>query len=271
MDNRNRMIFAIISGLIIFIISIIIAFISFSILESSAEATLKSWKLGGAFAAFVFTASLLTSIIFQFYKQLTSDKIKACQQQIQDLQNKLIRGATCPKDYVIDLDDKHKIVFSRPNDWSPKGGILYQYIKINPSNIFPTNFNVIYHHKKEFTQLFEHLDFGNFDGTQNDIEKLYNTYFTSEVASLKAILQAEDLELTKEYIFIDNIKSMKLTVTSTFVPSNFDEKKRMCQTGVVTYVSKLNALFSFTFSDSKESYTKSSEVFNNVITSIRFL
>jgi hypothetical protein len=57
MDNKNRMLFAIISGLVIIIISIIIAYISFSILESSAEANLKNWKFGGAFAAFVFTAS----------------------------------------------------------------------------------------------------------------------------------------------------------------------------------------------------------------------
>lgn len=269
MDNRNRMIFAIISGLIIFIISIIIAFISFSILESSAEATLKNWKLGGAFAAFAFTASLLTSIIFQFYKQLTSDKIEAYQQQIQELQNKLIRGATCPTDYVIDLDEKHKIVFSRPSDWYPRGGVLYQYVKKAPSNTFATNFNVVYHDKNEFTNLYGHLDFDNFNGTQIDIEKLYDAYSTNEVASLKTTLQAEDVNLTKEYVFIDNIKSMKFTLTSTFQVT--DKKERMCQTAVVTYVSRLNALFGFTFSDSEESYTKSSEVFNTVITSIRFL
>ena len=59
--------------------------------------------------------------------------------------------------------------------------------------------------------------------------------------------------------------SMKLTITYT------TNKKRLCQTGVTTYVPRLNALFSFTFSALEETYTKSSEVFNNVITSIRFL
>ena len=203
MDNKNRMLFAIISGLVIITISIIIAYISFSILESSAEANLKTWKFGGGFAVFVFTASLLTSIIFQFYKQLTSDKVKEYQQLIQELQSKLIKGATCPPDYVIDLDEKHKVVFSRPNDWHPKGGVLYQYFKKDPSGIFDTNFNVFYYDKKDLGDLYQRLKLGSFDSTRINVDKLYDAYSDGGVKSIKDV--AQDLNFTKEYIYVDNI------------------------------------------------------------------
>lgn len=269
MDSKNRMKFAIIAGFCILIVSIIIAYICFSILDSSAEATLKNWKLGGAFAAFVFTASMLTSIIFQVYKQLTGDKIEEYRQQIQELQNKLIRGATCPADYVIDLDEKHKIVFSRPNDWHPKGGILYQYLKKDSLNIFHANFNVLYMDKNDLADLYANLNLGNFDHNKVDIEKLYNTYSEIEINNIKDGLIAKDLNITKEYVSIDNIKSMKYIMTYTGQLNN--KGMKLCQSVVVTYVPRLRALFSFTFSDSEQKYTKSSEVFNNVINSIRFL
>ncbi|MBU1043170.1 MAG: hypothetical protein KJ915_02075 [Candidatus Omnitrophica bacterium] len=269
MDSKNRMTFAIISGFCILIVSIIIAYICFSILDSSAEATLKNWKLGGAFAAFVFTASMLTSIIFQIYKQMTSDKIEEYRQQIQELQNKLIKGAICPPDYVIDLDERHKIVFSRPSDWDPKGGVLYQYIKKDPLNIFHTNFNVVYFAKNDLTDLYSNLNLGAFDASQINIEKLYGAYSEAEAANLKVGCNAENVTLTKEYIFVDNGKSMKFIMTSTCKPN--DKKIKLCQTGVITYVPRLKALFSFMFSSSANTYTESSEIFNNVITSIRFL
>ena len=43
------------------------------------------------------------------------------------------------------------------------------------------------------------------------------------------------------------------------------------QIGVITYVPNLRAFFFFTFSDDKTDFFESSTVFNNVITSIRFL
>lgn len=269
MDNKNRMIFAIISGLVIFAISIIIAYISFSILESSAEADLKEWKFGGAFAAFVFTATLLTSIIFQFYKQMTTDRIKEYQQLIQELQSKLVKGAPCPPNYVIDLDEKHKVVFSRPGDWHPKGGVLYQYYKKDPTGIFHTNFNVVYYDRNDLSDLYQVLNMGHFNIAQIDVDKLYEAYSEAEAKSVRTAFNAEDENVTKEYIFIDTIKSIKFIMTYTCNVNN--TKLRLCQTGVSTYVPRLSALFSFVFSDREETYIKSSEIFNNVITSIRFL
>ncbi|MCX9026229.1 MAG: hypothetical protein OIN85_09070 [Candidatus Methanoperedens sp.] len=271
-DENNKMKFALISGCIIFGMSIFVAYIFFSILESSAEANLQHWKLGGAFAGFVFTASLLTSITFQVYKHLTTDSIAKFHEQIQELQSKLIRGAPCPQGYEIDVDEKHKLVFSRPEKWLPKGGLLYQYIGQDKI----ANFNVVYQSEKDLSDLYDRLNLPKFDSANVDIDAIYDTGSNTEaikagiVAASRGVVENESL--TKEFILVDDLKSLKLIFSYEY--SNQDkgiDKRRIRQSGVFTYVPKLKALYLFTFTDNEENYLKSSEVFNNVIRSIRFL
>lgn len=122
MDSRWKMVFSLISGTIIVLVSVFVAYVCFNLLESSAVADLKGWKLGGAFAGFVFTFSILTSATFQFYKHITADQTEKYRQQIQELQLKLIKGAPCPPGYEIDLDERHRLVFARPNGGHPAEG-----------------------------------------------------------------------------------------------------------------------------------------------------
>ena len=271
MDERKGMTFALLSGIVILGMSIFVAYICFNILDSFAEASLQNWKFGGAFAGFVFTASLMTSITLQVYKQMTTDRIEKYRDQIQELQTKLVKGAPCPEGYTIDIDEKHKLVFSRPQQWLPLNGILYQYIeKKDVSNISIANFNVIYQSEEDLS-----LNLG-IDLANLDIYKLYETVMNLSIENLKKLLKLlqnanlENVNITQEFILVDNIKSLKWILTYTEVDSNSNEN-RMCQCGVYTYVSRLNSLYEFTFTDKEENYLISSEVFNNVIRSIRFL
>src|SRR5271169_1662071 len=103
-------------------LSLLVAFVTFGLLKSSAQADIRGYKLGGAIAAFAFTAGLLTSAFFNVYRLLTADQLKEYAKRIEELQAKLIRGAPCPAGYTIDLDEKHKFVFARPGNWQPKEG-----------------------------------------------------------------------------------------------------------------------------------------------------
>ncbi len=249
--------------------SIIVAYVFFSILESSAQATLQNWKLGGAFAGFVFTASLLTSITFQVYKHMTTDRIDTFREQIQELQSKLIRGAPRPQGYVIDIDERHKLVFSRPEKWLPKEGLLYQYIS-NKKLEFKANFNVIYTSETDLCDLFDQLKLGKFDSVNVDLEKLYDIFAQGNIRGLEPF-QAENVSETKEFILVDDIKSLKQIISYTLPNPIGTDIKNLCAAAIYSYVPRLKALYQFTFSDSKENFLESSEVFNNVIRSIRFL
>lgn len=272
MDERKMMTFALILGVIVLGMSIFVAFISFTILESSAEASLQNWKFGGAFAGFVFTASLLTSIILQFYKLMTADRIATYRDLIQELQTKLIKGAPCPQGYTIELDEKHKLVFTRPQNWLPLKGILYQYLEKRTSDRSNANFNVTYQSKDDLSNFYEQSNLGKFDPANVNVAKLYDIVTELNVDILKNVLPLyENDSLSKEFILVDSIKSLKWILTYTTLQSNGKDKIRMRHSAVYTYIPRLNALYAFTFCDSEEDFLKSSEVFNTVVRSIRFL
>jgi hypothetical protein len=264
------MTFALISGIVIFAVSTIVAAIFFGILESSAEATLQNWKLGGAIAGFAFSAILLTSITFQFYKQVTANDVNKYRDQVIELQSKLIRGAPCPDNYVVEVDERHKLVLSRPEAWLPKEGILYQYVEKKPGDAMPANFNVVYQNKNDLADMYKQLNLGPFNADKINSENLYEAIINASVVFTQAMFADYSKgNITKEFIFVDELKSMK--VTHSYSGTIGTAKVNMCQCSVFTYVPRIKAMFQFTFTDNSEDYLKSSEVFNNVISSIRFL
>lgn len=273
MKGRNNMIFAIISGIVIFGVSIFVAYICFNILKSSASANLKEWKLGGAFAGFVFTALLLTSITFQIYKQLAADLVSEYLKEIQELRLKVIKGAPCPSGYTIELDEKHKFVFARPQKWLFNEGILYQYVDKRANDIIPANFNVIYQSTSDLSEFFEANKLGTFDPDNMEVEKLYDIITNGTIAAIRQYFNPGDEHLLKEYVIVDGYKSLKWVYSYTRIESDGKNeiKIRMCQSAVYTFVPKLKALYEFTFTDNEEDYLISSEVFSNVERSIRFL
>ncbi len=272
------MTFALIAVTVIVALSAFIGYLFFSILNSSAEASLQNAKLSGAFAGFFITASLLSTLTFQFYKQITADQITKYRDQIQELQTKLVKGAPCPEGYTIEVDEKRKIVFSRPEEWLPKLGILYQFVEKNPLGMFAANFNVFFQGLTDLPDIYRQYKLGDFDPDKFEADKVYDDLVIASVADAKAYIQNSGLPyeneaLTKEYIDVDSIKSIKATLAYTTVldPAKAATKLGIIQCFVVTYVPNMKGTFLFTFSDNEEDYLKSSEVFNKVISSIRFL
>jgi hypothetical protein len=265
METRSRMILVWISGVIIVGLSLLVAYVCFSILGSSAEGTLRNYKVGGGLAGFLITASFLSSTLMSIYRVLTADQISEYRKQIQELQTKLIKGAPCPPDYSIDVDEKHRLVFARPKNWEPRGGILYAYVETpRPDDDFPANFVVTFFGEKEIAAAYgkDLADAsGKLDESLTGIDKLYET-------RMRASEQLTNVELSREYITVDGIRSAKWGVTWT-PPGGTNGVVR--QIGVVTYVPSMKCLFEFAFSDDKAGFFVSSAVFNNVISSIRFL
>lgn len=272
MDSKKKFIFAIISSITILFVSLFVAFICFKLLESTAETNLKGWKLGGAFAGFVFTASMLTSIVFQFYRQMTAEQVEDYRALVQELQSKLIKSAPCPDNFTIDIDERHKLVFARPTEWIPRGGLLYQYVNRCASGNIPANFNVTFLSNRDLLDYYR-IEIGEEKLDLNDLYKKVITYQTNNVKN--AFPEFKELDLMQEYTVIDEVKSVKYVHKYSYSGGQNKDKERIivnvCQAGLYCYVKKAKGIFIFTFSDDEEEYLRSSEVFNSVISSIRFL
>lgn len=272
MQPRGRMIFALTAGVIVIVVSVLVSYVCFKILESSAEADLDEWKLGGAFAGFVFTASILTSIVFQFYKQMTSETLDSYREQIQELQTKLIKGAPCPEGFTVDIDERHNLVFARPETWTPKGGLLYQYVEpLKKDDPFVANFNVTYWPQDVIRDLLK----GEFDPDNVDLEVLYNLIGGITSKSVEELLPGyEKVSEAHEYVHVDGLRSLKHVHSyraKMAAESADDARIEIRQTAVTTYVPRKKALYQFVYSDDSKDYLASSEVFNQVTSSIRFL
>jgi len=269
MESKNRMTLAVIVIVVIAIVSVAVGYVCFNILESSAEATLKEWKLGGGIAAIILTFSILASMLMQIYKLMAKSEAEELQEQLADqkeksnhlimeLQNKLIRGAPTPEGFTIDVDEKHKLVFARPVDWVPRGDFLYQYIRKG----FASNFNVISKNQQDIEELFKTYNWGEFN-----IDNLYLKISNGDLDALKVgVPYKSEPVVIDEYINIDNLKSLKRNIV--YEPLN---GTRLHFIGAYTYVPRLKALYCFTFTDEEENFVKISEIFNIIINSIRFL
>ena len=279
---------ALVFGIAVVGTSIAVATVAFKFLESSAEANLQNWKLGGAFAGFAFTALLLTEICMQIYRRLQGNELEDYRKQVQELQAKLVRGATPSPGFVIDVDEKHFLVLARPKEWRPKGGVLYQYVAPGlatgdflraPSarkrpdrarDVFSANFNVVHVPQEELKLLYSAEGRSTFDPANPDLEELYGLVLASSVSGLKTLDGYREIGTAPEYLTVDGHKSVKQIHTySVNDPEGRAVTVRTCT--VCTYVPRRAAAYLFTFSDNVEDYLRSSDVFNEVISSIRFL
>ena len=250
-------------------VSLVVAYICFNILASSAQASLQDWKLGGAFAGFVFTAGLLSSIIIQFYNRMATDETEKYRMIADELRLKLLKGTEAPAGYTVDVDEKFKVIFARPGTWSPRHGILYQYIDKTKTE-FATNFNVVYMSHDDIALDFAQRHLDPFDPNSIDLAKLYKIGL-DEVREMVSTIHGDEKSLTSEWMSIDGNRSQKYIHTYTIPTTKDNPPCEMCQIGIFIYVARLKGLFIFTFSDLKSEFLNSSEIFNTVIASIRFL
>ncbi len=278
MGQQGR-VFLIVAALVIIVgLSLLVAWVTFGLLDSSATADVRGYKLGGSIAAFAFTFGVLTTAFFSMYKlftandvkelsqrkdaefkdyaQKTNEQLKEYAKRVEELQAKLIRGAPCPVGYTIDVDERHKVVFSRPNGWNPLDGYLYKYVEQpKKGDVFQANFNVVY---KDLSE----LPVEQFDVAQPAVlDRFYEQV-------LDTIAQGLPGGITKEYVTIDGLKSVKYINTRAAPPP---QNVTLRQCGVIVYVPRVRGAYIFTFTDDEADFLASSEVFNNVTSSIRFL
>jgi len=140
---------AVVNGVVIgglILLNLVVAAICFGLLSSSADWS-NGWALGGAVAGFAVTFMLT----FGAYSRLSTasdgrnserrrlvDELKETraqlesvrtdgQQKLDELRGKLIRGAPRPVDFEIEVDERQRLVIARPNEWVPKGGVIFSY------------------------------------------------------------------------------------------------------------------------------------------------
>jgi hypothetical protein len=285
--NRT-MAWALGGGAIVVLLSGGVAYLTTDVLDSSASGNLRGWSVRGGIAAFGFTFLLLGNLVFQLYKEMNRDKAEEYLKQIQELQSKLIRGAPQPEGFLVDIDEHHKLVFARPEKWVPKGGILYQYIEPKPvteTNVLPANFNVVF----ETTTDLEKYGVSSRalerkkELSPAALENLYKNVIEQLRAMIPHMVDGYALEgFAQEYLFVDGLKSVRYThtysanVTMALAPVEdaspaSPTRVRITQVGIAIFQPRLAAMFVFTFSDDAEDFLTSSEDFNRIVSSIRFL
>lgn len=101
------------------------AYVTFGILQSSAEGSIQQYKVGGAIAGALISWSMLASLYLQIRK--SSGEVEELRERNQELQQKLIRGAPRPSGFDTEVAEQQRIVLARPKDWVRRGGIIFDY------------------------------------------------------------------------------------------------------------------------------------------------
>lgn len=104
-----------------------VAYVCFEVLDSQADGESQGFVLQGAIAAWVVSFTLFTSVYLQFRK---SDD-KELRERIEELQQKLIRGAPHPSGFETEVAERERIVLARPREWKNGAGIVF-YFQLPP-------------------------------------------------------------------------------------------------------------------------------------------
>ena len=108
---------------LIVIVGLIAAYILFAVLDSKASGDYQGYSVTGAAAGFVVVELLL----FSTYQQLRKSDEEDLQEQINQLQQKLIRGAPRPVNFETEVAERERIVLARPQGWKPGAGIIFDF------------------------------------------------------------------------------------------------------------------------------------------------
>lgn len=106
---------------LIVIVGLAAAYILFAVLDSEASGEFQGYSVTGAAAGFVVVELLL----FSTYQQLRKSDQEDLQEQINQLQQKLIRGAPRPLSFETEVAERERIVLARPQEWKPGAGIIF--------------------------------------------------------------------------------------------------------------------------------------------------
>lgn len=108
---------------LIVIVGLAASYILFAVLDSGASGVYQGYSVTGAAAGFVVVELLL----FSTYQQLRKSDEEDLQEQINQLQQKLIRGAPRPVHFETEVAERERIVLARPREWTPGAGIIFDF------------------------------------------------------------------------------------------------------------------------------------------------
>lgn len=103
-------------------VGLISAYVTFGILQSTASGTSQGIVVGGAIAGAIVSWAVLTSVFLQV--RTSSGELERLRRKVEELQQKVIRGAPHPSGFDIEVAERHRIVLARPREWEPRGGTI---------------------------------------------------------------------------------------------------------------------------------------------------
>lgn len=294
-------------------IGLLTAYVTFGILDSSAEANIHQYKVGGAIAGFLVTCSVLGSIYLQIRK--SSGELNDLRERNEALQQKLIRGAPRPPGFETEVAELQRIVLARPRDWERRGGVIFDYElpedQLKSGDFLPARFTCTFTPITSKTSPRE--KYYN-DFRDSAVDNPYIISHTSElfslggepnsIESLKMIThQCVEVRIkrdpvtgvvNREWGFIPSAQLEQLQQEQTHDTDEKKSRKRKGQTAasdeppddnsletnwlgevqrtsVVCYHGDLGLIFIFDFVDNNSDFLTSSALFNQILSSIRFL
>jgi hypothetical protein len=126
--------FDLIAVVVIALVGLLCAYITFGVLQSQADTKVQGYSLGGAIAGAIVTMSVLASVYGQFRK--SSGETEDLRSRNKELEQKLIRGAPRPDDFDTHVDERQRVVLAIPQVWQPRGGLIFDF-ELPPSAIPP--------------------------------------------------------------------------------------------------------------------------------------
>jgi hypothetical protein len=122
------------------------AYVTFGILQSQASTEVRQYSLGGAIAGALVAMSMSFSAYTQFRR--SSGELEKLRDRLQELQQKVLRGAPCPRGFEIEVDERQRIVLAKPARWEPRGGMIFDFElpkeKLRTGDLFPARLQVSY-------------------------------------------------------------------------------------------------------------------------------
>jgi hypothetical protein len=131
---------------VIVLLGLFTAYVTFGILQSQASTEVQKYSLGGAIAG----ALVAMSMFFSAYRQIrkSSGEVEKLRDRIQELQQKVIRGAPCPPGFDTEVDERQRVVLAKPVNWEPRGGTIFDFqvprTKENAADVFLARFLAMY-------------------------------------------------------------------------------------------------------------------------------
>jgi hypothetical protein len=122
---------------LIVMVGLAAAYILFEVLDSEASGQYQGYSVTGAAAGFVVVELLL----FSTYQQLRKSDEEDLEEQIDQLQKKLMRGAPTPKHFDTEVAEREKIVLARPREWKPGAGIIFGFQ--HPREVSHTDYDLV--------------------------------------------------------------------------------------------------------------------------------